>query len=153
MRVATDFDGPHGSVATETVNTVLLLRWDLKHHQNVSLRQHQLRAWVVWPLLWTISMFMFITSVTSAQCCNVLYRIYSKTVIKEGLKWTTSWGWKVLCKDIWINLGIDTDSITLCDLLFGVTEGLRHGPCAVLHLRKLLFDWPKLTQKRKNLTN
>ena len=58
----------------------------------------------------TISMFMSITSARSAQCCNVLWRIYSKTVIKEGLKRTTSWGWKVLCKDIWINLGIDTDS-------------------------------------------
>ena len=114
MRVATDFDGPHGSVATETVNSVQLLRWDLKHHQNVS-RQHEFRAWVVWPLMWrTISMFMFITSARSAQCCNVLWRIYSKTVIKEGLKRTTSWGWKVLCKDIWINLGIDTDSRHNC---------------------------------------
>ena len=115
MRVATDFDGPHGSVATETVNSVQLLRWDLKHHQNVSLRQHEFRAWVVWPLMWrTISMFMFITSARSAQCCNGLWRIYSKTVIKEGLKRTTSWGWKVLCKDIWINLGIDTDSRHNC---------------------------------------
>ena len=44
MRVATDFDGPHGSVDNETVNSVQLLRWDLKHHQNVSLRQHEFRA-------------------------------------------------------------------------------------------------------------
>ena len=114
MRVATDFDGPHGSVATETVNSVQLLRWDLKHHQNVSLRQREFRAWVVWPLMWTISMFMFITNARSAQCCNVLWRIYSKTVIKEWLKRTTSWVWKVLCKDIWINLGIDTDSRHNC---------------------------------------
>ena len=99
---------------TETVNSVQLLRWDLKHHQNVSLRQHEFRAWVVWPLMWTISMFMFITSARSAQCCNGLWKIYSKTVIKEGLKRTTSWVWKVLCKDIWINLGIDTDSRHNC---------------------------------------
>ena len=29
---------------TETVNSVQLLRWCLKHHQNVSLRQHEFRA-------------------------------------------------------------------------------------------------------------
>ena len=35
MRIAADFDGPHGSVAAETVNSVQLLRWGLKHQQNL----------------------------------------------------------------------------------------------------------------------
>ena len=50
---------------------------------------------------------------TVLQCTleNILENGYK---IKEGLKRTTSWGWKVLCKDIWINLGIDTDSRHNC---------------------------------------
>jgi len=35
MRVAADFDGPPGSAAAETVNSVKLLRWGLKHQQNL----------------------------------------------------------------------------------------------------------------------